>query len=268
MNVKKGMFGLMAALTLLCAPAVYADNNTEFGIEDDLTVLGNGGTLADPDVEIKGFSVFGATQVAPPLQIPVAPGNVFVNGYVQISSGLYVAAPSTFTATVNLPAPGSIYVTGGTNGQVLSKDGTTGTLKWNDVSSMVSGDNLGNHVATTTLNMNGFGLVNVASVTATGYITTASSVTVGGAAGIAGALSVNGDVDLNAKLNVDGTSTFVSSVTALGNVQLGDGLTDTHAVNMAPAANTALSVAGQDVSGDYSAKFYSGANLAAWIRKK
>ena len=39
-------------------------------------------------------------------------------------------------------------------------------------------------------------------------------------------------------------------------------------MNMAPAADTALSVAGQNVSGDYAAKFYSGAALAAWIKKK
>ena len=47
-------------LALFCAcvfinSAYAVDNGTEFGIEDDLTVLGNGGNIADPDVEIKGF---------------------------------------------------------------------------------------------------------------------------------------------------------------------------------------------------------------------
>lgn len=268
MNIKRTAMGLLTAATLLWAPAAWAvDNGTEFGIEDDLTVLGTQGSAADPDAEVKGFTVFGSTQSAYTGAV-VGAGNVVVNGYLAVSSGAYFVQSSTFAGTVNLPAPTSLYVGGGSDGQVMTKNATTGTMQWANVSSMVSGDSLGTHIATMTLQMSNFGIVNVASVTANGYITTYSSMTIGGAAGVGGALSVNGDVDLNARLNVDGTSTFVSSVTANGNVQLGDAVTDTHAVNMAPAADTALSVAGQNVAGDYAAKFYSGSNLAAWIRKK
>ncbi|MCK5358018.1 MAG: hypothetical protein KAJ48_06445, partial [Elusimicrobiales bacterium] len=57
---------IKVTLALFCAcvfiNSAYADNNTEFGIEDDLTVLGNTGDIADPDVEIAGFTVFGTTK--------------------------------------------------------------------------------------------------------------------------------------------------------------------------------------------------------------
>ncbi|HAT71641.1 MAG TPA: hypothetical protein DCS63_02365 [Elusimicrobia bacterium] len=90
---------LLLLCALVAAPTLRAaDNGTEFFLEDDLTVYGAQGTQTDPDVEIKGFSVYGATQTAPALQIPVGPGNIFVNGYVQVSSGMYVAGNSTFTS--------------------------------------------------------------------------------------------------------------------------------------------------------------------------
>lgn len=259
-------------VTLICVTAAgslaqAADNGTEFGIEDDLSVFGSQGTAVDPDAEIKGFTVFGATQSAYTGAV-VGAGNVVVNGYLAVSSGAYFVGNSTFTAGVWLPAPASLYVTGGNNGQVMTKNTATGAMQWADASSLVTGDNLGNHIATMTLQMSNFGIVNVASITANGYITTYSSMTVGGVAGIGGALNVTGDANLSAKLNVGGASTFVSSITAQGNTQLGDAVTDIHAVNMAPAADTALSVAGQNVTGNYAAKFYSGGSLAAWIKKK
>jgi hypothetical protein len=268
MNIKRVVIAALTAMTMSWTQGAYAaDNGTEFGIEDDLSVFGREGTAVDPDAEIKGFTVFGSTQTAYTGAV-VGAGNVVVNGVLAVSSGAYFVGNSTFTAGVYLPAPTSLYVTGGGNGQVMTKNTTTGAMQWADVSAMVSGDNLGNHIATTTLQMGNFGIVNVASITANGYITTYSSMTVGGVAGIGGALNVNGDADLNAKLNVDGASTFVSSVTARGAVQLGDAYADAHAVNMAPSSDTGLSIAGQQVAGDYVVKLYSGTLLSAWLRKK
>ena len=51
----------------------------------------------------------------------------------------------------------------------------------------LTSDNLGNHIATTTLNMNSFGIVNVASITIVNGLTVGSSVTVGGALGVSAA---------------------------------------------------------------------------------
>ena len=140
MKTNRLIIGLLAAMALPWAQAVYAGtgNVTEFGIEGDLTVLGtNAVNAADPDVEIKGFSVFGATQAAPALIIPFSPGNIFVNGYVQVSSGMYVTGGSTFTAGAyftgisSFSSDANIYVGGGTANQVLKKT-AGGAMHWAD----------------------------------------------------------------------------------------------------------------------------------------
>ena len=233
---------IVAMLALMCAVALsrtaYADNDTEFGIEDDLTVLGTGGTsTSDPDVEIKGFTVFGSTEADHDLNIPKAPGNIFVNGYVQISSGVWAVGPSTFTGTVNLPVPESISVSGGAEGEVMTKYGTV--MKWSAVSSMVSGDNLGNHIATTTLQMSNFGIINVASITANGYIQM-SSATVSGNAGIGGTLDVAGVVTLSTNTSIAGAARFWDNLQVSSNTLIGGSL----GVTGAAALDSTLDVTG------------------------
>ncbi len=277
MNAKRIVLAMAALFALTLAPAAYAaDNNTEFGIEDDLTVLGTAGTAVDPDAEIKGFTVFGATQAAPALNIPVAPGNIFANGYVQVSSGMYVAGSSTFTSGAYFTGissfaagPGNMYVSGGTAGQVLSKV-AGGGMQWSDVSAMVSGDNLGNHVATTTLNMASFDVKNA------GYIT-ASSAALSGQIVVYGTSTLTGQVGVGGALGVTGAATLSDNLTVNGNTTLGNAPADwivaksstTVDINGGAIDDTAaFAVKGIDSSGVYAAKFYSGASLAAWIKKK
>ena len=131
---------IRVVLALACVAAAgrlarAADNGTEFGIEDDLTVLGTGGSDIDPDLEVKGFSVFGATKSA--LNIPAAPGSMFVRGYVEVSSGMYVAGSSTFTSGAYFTGVSSfsdaanIHIAGGAANQVLKKV-AGGGLVWGD----------------------------------------------------------------------------------------------------------------------------------------
>jgi hypothetical protein len=255
MNIKRMVTGLLAALALSWLPAaVYAGNSTEFGVAGDLSVYGNNGTLVDPDVKVKGFSVFGATQAVYAGMTSLVPGGVVVNSALAVSSGAYFLGGSTFAAggayftdvSSFTAGPSKIFVNGGTNGQVMSYNGATGALQWANVSSLVSGDNMGDHIATMTLQMSDFGIVNVASITANGYITTYSSMTVGGNEGVGGNLTANGQS------------------------QLGAGNTVINGINQAPEANVALAVQGDPTTGGtkYVAKFYSGAALAAWIRTK
>lgn len=162
---------LSLALSAGCCllPAI-ANAQTELGSEDDLTVLGVNGTALDPDTEIKGFTVFGSTQAAYTGAV-VGPGSVVVNGALAVSSGAYFVDSSTF------PSAGKIFIGDGSAGQLLSKR-SDGSLQW--ASSSAMGDNLGNHIATTTLNMATFNIVNAGSITANGAITTYSSMTVAG----------------------------------------------------------------------------------------
>ncbi|MEK7722290.1 MAG: hypothetical protein AAB359_07870, partial [Elusimicrobiota bacterium] len=144
MNMKKIVLALATVFALSLTSAVYANNGTEFGIEDDLTVLGNTGTQGDPDVEIKGFSVFGSTNVAS-VNITPAAGNVIFNGQVQVSSGMYVIGGSTFATGAYFAGissftagPGSIYISGGLADQVLKKV-AGGAMVWSNDQGGVSG---------------------------------------------------------------------------------------------------------------------------------
>ncbi|OGR45177.1 MAG: hypothetical protein A2X35_02135 [Elusimicrobia bacterium GWA2_61_42] len=155
-------FFACALLALLAAavplPGIAAEG-TEFGSEDDLTVLGATGDASDPDVEIKGFTVFGATQTAYTGAV-AGPGNVVVNGVLAISSGAYFVGNSTFTG-VN-----KIFITDGSTGQLLSK-AADGALQWAGAAAL--GDNLGNHIATTTLQMGTYGVNTSSDITAARY---------------------------------------------------------------------------------------------------
>ena len=136
MNMKKIVIGLLAATALSWAQTVYADNATEFGIEDDLTILSTAGTAPDPDVEIRGFTLFGSTQAAYTGAV-VGAGNVVVNGYLAVSSGMYVNGNSTFTARVDLPAVDK-YTSPPEPDQVLTQSAVGGP-KWSF--SLLPGDN-------------------------------------------------------------------------------------------------------------------------------
>ena len=245
-------------MALVCAAAAgrlayAADNATEFGIEDDLTVLGSEGTAPDPDAEIKGFTVFGATQAAYTGGV-VGAGNVVVNGYLAVSSGAYFVGGSTFaaggayfTGVSSFSDVANVHYGGGTAGQVLTKV-AGGGMEWSSVSEMVSGDNLGSHIATTTLVMGDNEIMSAGHITAssvtlsgqaivlgsstlTGNVGVGGTLDVTGAATIADTLNVNGNADLDAKLNVDGTATVGSSVTLKGAVMLGDAAEDIITVN-------------------------------------
>lgn len=291
MNINRMVMAAAALFALALVPAAYAaDNGTEFGIEDDLIVLGTGGTAVDPDMEVKGFTVFGATQAAPALNIPAAPGNIFANGYVQVSSGMYVAGSSTFTARVSLPNAGQIYVNDGTAGYVLKKN-AAGYLDWAQDATGLS--SLGSPYRLQMVNAASNGLVDSmllqnaggtnitmiygSSMTVLGDGTDglgvegaakfSGSVTLGDAAG--DAITAVGAVTAQNGVSVTGGNlAAANNISANGNAVLGDALTDTHGMNTAPEAGTALKVDSAGTSGNYAAKFLSGGSLAAWIKKK
>ncbi len=145
---------VLVLTTLLTAGRVLSqDNGTEFGVMNDLTVLGVQGDYLDPDVEIKGFTVFGATQTAYTANISSGPGNVIINGVLGVSSGAYIAGASTFAyvSSITIRGANAIFINGGNTDNLLAKD-AAGYLKWIDKTAL--GDNLGNHIATRTLTTN------------------------------------------------------------------------------------------------------------------
>ena len=83
------------AIALLSAFLPAAAAAAVFSAPDDLTSSGTGGTVPAPDAGIKGFSVFGSTDVL--TRISTAAGSVVINGALEVSSDVYLAGLSTFT---------------------------------------------------------------------------------------------------------------------------------------------------------------------------
>lgn len=309
MNKMMKVFLALVCVTAAGRLAQAADNGTEFGIEDDVTVLGTEGTAVDPDMEVKGFSVFGATQAAPALSIPVGPGNIFANGYVQVSSGMYVAGSSTFTQAVEIQGYGvlksTVQFTGNTgaltnlffdnaaanSGKVL-KASANGFLTWeadqNTVMTFATPLRLQMvNVADNNL-MDSLFLQNAEAGTNITMVSGSSMTILGDGTdglGVNGAAKLNGHVYLgdeagdsitaigavtaqNGVSVTGGDVNVTNNLTINGSAKLGDAATDDHGINVAAEDGVALKVAGEDASNKYAAKFYSGANLAAWIKKK
>jgi hypothetical protein len=166
--VKKQLFKILI-LILIFGVSGYCDNNTEYVVEDDLTINGTQGTYEDPDVELKGFVVIGATQPSYTANIPAGPGNVIINGTLGVSSGAYIVGNTTITYITSATFSGasSIFINDGNTGQILKKS-STGNLIWSDLTSTAEVDNLGNHIATMTLDMKNFPIINISSLAITG----------------------------------------------------------------------------------------------------
>jgi len=164
--MKKQLFKILI-LILIFGVSGYCDNNTEFVVEDDLTVNGTQGTYEDPDVELKGFVVIGATQPTYTANIPNGPGNLIVNGVLGVSSGAYIVGNTTITYITSSTFSGAnaIFINDGITGNSLRKS-SAGYLEWYDPTQY--GDNLGNHLATTTLDMKNFPIINISSLAITG----------------------------------------------------------------------------------------------------
>ena len=82
-----GVAGVVACV--LCGSALAQDAGVEFGVEDDLTVMGQQGTKDDADLEVRGYSVFGPTNVSPTV-VTQGVGNVYVADSVEIATNLHV----------------------------------------------------------------------------------------------------------------------------------------------------------------------------------
>ena len=102
------LFTILSLSAIHCSliNPLYAQGQTELGVKDDLSVFGTNGTFDDPNVEIKGFTVFGSTQTSYTGAVN-GPGNVVVNGTLAVSSGAYFTGVSTFSSGMYVMAPGS-----------------------------------------------------------------------------------------------------------------------------------------------------------------
>ncbi|MFC1452188.1 hypothetical protein ACFLSJ_02440 [Verrucomicrobiota bacterium] len=90
-----GNIGIGVVTVLLaCSLAPAQDAGVEFGVEDDLTVQGTGGTKDDADVEVKGYSVFGSSG-ADATTVTQGVGNVFIEEHLEVGSNVFVQGSVT-----------------------------------------------------------------------------------------------------------------------------------------------------------------------------
>jgi len=275
MNVKKLVTGLLAAMALSWAQTAYAqsDNGTEFGIADDLSVYGTTGTATDPDLEVKGFSVFGATAAA--YNISASSGNVVIAGNLQVSAtsyfgGMYVAGVSSFTDKVYmqnnkeiyLSSPSYIYMDGGATNQVLKKD-ASGALRWAEDLSGGAGTISGTPNRIQKIANTGEGLVDSAFLQsgdgdASGVTMVGSSMSVNSVALFKSSVTILGDgstgIDVTGAAMLNGALTVGGVASLNGLINLGNGAGDL--VTIAGPVTSVSSVTVQDaLEVDGAAKF-------------
>ena len=252
--IKRATIGLLAAVALSWAQTVWAaDNGTEFGIADDLSVYGTTGSWADPDVEIKGFTVFGDNATGTN-HIAAAPGNVGIRGNLQvdatsyfgssvtiagsaaIGSSLNVGGYGVFLSTVQIANGNLQYGTSATPGQVLKAD-ANGFVTWGTDLSGASGgspyyipmwDNtgnafvksplVGNSNTPTNLTMNG------SSMTINGPFESSGTVKLGNSTAGAGDVTIVGAATVGGSLGVTGLATVGGTLGVTGAATLSDNL--------------------------------------------
>ena len=137
----------------------------EFEVMDKLVANGaatlkSSATIIVPDTQ--SASLWASTSTVTPHLFVSTTGNV----------GVGTSTPST-----RLEVAGQVKITGGGPGagKVLTSD-AAGLAAWGTVSAP-TGDNLGNHVATTTLNMYNFDITSVSTITVSSITTVAAGVT-------------------------------------------------------------------------------------------
>jgi hypothetical protein len=284
------------------------DNGTEFHVVDDLYVGGWGGTWSDADVEIYGFSMFGSTTAynnrwgdwanlegkmpTTSTGAVVILGDLAVGSTAYFHRGVEFNAISTFTAGAYFPSAskvnfvsgssvtfgdvGNIYIPGGADGQALFYDANDGSLKWMNPSSVVSGDNLGNHIATKTLDMAGYNIIHLNELQwGSGGVKISSATTQFGGEGagvlisthaeVSGQLYVGNAATMASTLNVTGNATMSANLTVNGNSTLGDNAdVDTLTVK----AHTTIEAETSPTSGEKFLQVGSGSNIVAYFKKK
>ena len=237
---------MRSLLALVCLTAAgrlahAADNGTEFGIEDDLTVLGSTGTWGDPDVELRGFTVFGP--LAGPQVITSTNGNVAIRGNLQVDSTSYfgssvtIAGSGVFLSTVNV-SQGMLKYGAGAAGQVM-KSGGDGYVYWGtDNSGAVGGtafrvpmwDNTSNAFVSSPLQGNSntptnLTLISGSSLTINGPFESTGTVKLGNATVGLGEVTIAGAATAQNGLSVTG-------ITSLnGAIILGDASADLLTMN-------------------------------------
>ncbi|HBW23909.1 MAG: hypothetical protein A2X28_06130 [Elusimicrobia bacterium GWA2_56_46] len=185
-----------------------------------------GNHIATQNLDMSTFSIVNISSISYASNVFISSAAKAQNGGLYISSHVYIA--------------GQVQIAGGVPGagKLLTSD-ANGLAVWSNAGSL--GDDLGSHLATTTLNMAGFPVVGVSSISASGiYISTYGEVQTAGVGRgtVAGNARGAGAVDLQVnRSNVTEVASGAYSVISGGQQNTGSGL---YAVIAGGSQNTAI----------------------------
>lgn len=280
----------LAVIALACslslASSAYAkdatgDDGVEFGIADDITVLGTGGTRGDADVDVRGFSLFGSDVVGHVSQVS-GPGSMEITNSLQVDHDLFLSTGGNIElgtgSKINLQGGANIIV--GTGGMVTQFDepslpSDVVNLAYFD-RKIIGGDAIWkydparNHIYASTYSANvGIGLES-ADVTAKLQVVSTNSAdselfAVGSSAD--GGLTNSSILSIQATTALGVGKAGLSGSLAIGAVA-GAAETIENGTTNGLEANAMLQVKGDGTANGMIATFYDGSTLAAWVKKK
>jgi len=195
--------------------SAITENN--FGVNQVLTI--DDAVVMNHTLEAKGDATLdfrllvkgdGLSDTTPVFQIISGTTTVLANGNV----GIGVENPGA-----KLEVAGQIKITGGNPGynKVLTSD-EIGLAEWKDQSTLVQGDNLGNHTAVMDLEMSGYAINNAGAITSSGTITALNFI--GNGSGLTGITGDNlGNHTASTSLNMSNYPiNNVSTISASGSI--------------------------------------------------
>jgi len=153
------IFSSFLALNPFLARAV------EFEVMDKFIVDGASSFKSSVTITIstmQSASLWASTSTVTPHLYVSTMGSVGI-GTASPDAALHVVGISSFTDRVYIPQ-NKVYINGGSAGQILKKN-AAGYLEWGDAGVGGAGDNLGSHIATKTVDMSGFDLTHITTIT-------------------------------------------------------------------------------------------------------
>ena len=243
-------FALACSLTLARTAKAAG---TEFGVDDDLTVLGTDGTWGDPDVQVDGLTRFGINGSTMKITENTK-GSVGIAGGLQVDGTIYGSSMTLSSELyVNTVAVDQMNVD--KNTRILVQDTATGKFRYESLQNVITGGGSSSGGVTNQhlpVWNNTLGKYVDSAITESDF-------------GVNKTMTIDDAVIMNYTLEVKGNSTLDGTLLVKGDTTIGENATPINvAINSAVDANTALKVQAKADGGAYAAEFFtrSGSRIA------
>jgi hypothetical protein len=246
------------ACTMALARNAKAAGGTEFGVDDDLTVMGTDGNWGDADLQVNGFSKFGVTVNTQRITEDTR-GSVAIAGGLQVDGTIYGSSMTLSNQLYVAPAAVSLMPVD-QNTRILVQD-SDGLFRYQILKNVVSGGTTG---GVDDLNLPVWDSFQ-------GKYVNSAIIQSDFAFGVGKLLTMKDDVLMNQTLHVVKAVTLDDTLTVKGDTNIGLAADPKNvAINSDLDTNAALKVqAKADGGTGYAARFYTRAgDEIAFMRAK